>query len=106
VANGAPSGLGANFVEFTPSGAAGDLTLSFDGADGAAWRAYALVTGRSGTATLPIALDAGSAGSLVVRDFGRQATRVVLAVTIADRAGVQVPFSYGATVGAAALASR
>ena len=51
-------------------------------------------------------LDAGSAGSLVVRDFGRQATRVVLAVTIADRAGVQVPFSYGATVGGGTVAAR
>ena len=99
LSNGAPSGLGSNFIEFTPGSATGDLTVTFDGADGAAWRAYALVTGRSGTSTLPIALDAGSAGSVVVRDFGRQATRVVLAVTIADRAGVQVPFSYGAALG-------
>jgi hypothetical protein len=33
-------------------------------------------------------------------------TRVLLAVTIADREGVQVPYSYGASLGAAALAAR
>jgi hypothetical protein len=99
VANGAPYGLGANYVEFTPGGAAGDLVLSFDGADGFAWRVSAIVSARSGTTVIPIVLDAGSAGSAVVPGFGKQATKVVLSATIADRAGVQVPFSYGATVG-------
>jgi hypothetical protein len=106
VPNGAPSGLGSNFVEFTPAaGAASDLTLTFDGADGPAWRAYAVVTGRRGVTTVPIALDGGAAGSHVVRDFGGGVTRVVLAVTIADRPGVRVPFAYGAALGAT-VASR
>ena len=38
--------------------------------------------------------------------FGNQVTRVLLAVTIVDRDGAQVPYSYGASVGAASLASR
>jgi hypothetical protein len=48
---------------------------------------------------IPMSLDGGSAGSVVVRSFGQQTSRVLLAATIADRAGVQVPYSYGATVG-------
>ncbi len=96
--NGAPYGLGANFVEFTPGGASGDLELSFDGLDGYAWRVSAIVYGRT-PSVLSVPLDAGSAGSIVVRGFGKSVTRVVLSATIADRAGVQVPFSYGATVG-------
>jgi hypothetical protein len=93
VPNGAPSGLGSNFVEFTPAAgaASSDLTLTFDGADGPQWRAYAVVTGRRGVTTVPIALDGGAAGSYVVRDFGGGVTRVVLAVTIADRAGCRCP---------------
>jgi hypothetical protein len=101
VANGAPYGLGANFIEFTPGSASGDLVLSFDGADGYAWRVSAVVSGRSGTTVIPIVLDGGAAGSAVVAGFGKQATRVVLSATIADRAGAQVPYTYGATVGGA-----
>ena len=104
--NGAPYGLGANYVEFTPGSASGTLTLTFDGADGYAWRVYAIVYGaKNGPSTVPVALDAGSAGSVAVNGFGKTATRVVLAATIADKPGVQVPFSYGASV-ASTLASR
>jgi hypothetical protein len=105
VANGAPYGLGANYIEFTPGSATGDLVVSFDGTDGYAWRVSAIVSGRSGTTVVPMTLDGGSAGSVVVAGFGRQATRVVLSATIADKAGVQVPYSYGATVGGA-IASK
>jgi hypothetical protein len=97
--NGAPYGLGANYVEFTPGSASGTLTLTFDGADGYEWRVYAIVyTAKNGPSTVPMTLDAGSAGSLTVSGFGKTATRVVLAATIADKAGVQVPFAYGASV--------
>ena len=99
VGNGAPYGLGANYVEFAPGAASGDLTLRFDGTDGHAWRVWAIVYGRSGVTVIPMSLDGGSAGSVVVRSFGQQTSRVLLAATIADRAGVQVPYSYGATVG-------
>src|SRR5687767_13740172 len=34
VSNGAPYGLGANYVDFTPGSASGPLTLTFDGTDG------------------------------------------------------------------------
>jgi hypothetical protein len=105
-ANGAPYGLGANYVQFLPGSAAGDLSISFDGADGFAWRVSAIVTTRSGTSVVPMTLDAGSAGSLVVPGFGKQATRVVLSATIADQSGAQVPFSYGASVGVAAVATK
>jgi hypothetical protein len=101
VPNRAPWGLGANYVEFTPGAAAGDLTLAVDGADGYAWRAQALVTDRSGTEAREIRLDDAKAGTLVVPGFGRGVSRVVLAVTIADRSGAQVPFRYSARVGAA-----
>ena len=105
-ANGAPYGLGSNYVEFTPGTASGALTLSFDGTDGYAWRASAIVYAGGASTVLPISLSGGSAGSVVVDDFGSGVTRVLLAVTIADREGVQVPYSYGASVGAAALAAR
>jgi hypothetical protein len=106
--NRAPYGLGSNFVEFTPGAAAGDLTLTVDGADGHAWRAYAIVHGDRGRPEVrPIALDGASAGTLTVSGFGgRGATKVTLAVTIADRAGVQVPWRYAARVGAATVAAR
>ena len=77
-------------MEFTPGSASGSLTLTFDGADGYAWRASAIVFGNGGPSVVPIALDGGSAGSVVISGFGKQATRVLLAATIADRAGVQV----------------
>ena len=104
--NGAPYGLGSNYVEFTPGTASGALTLSFDGTDGYAWRASAIVYGSGGSEVVPIALGSGAAGSVVVGGFGSQVSRVLLAVTIADRDGVQVPYSYGASVGAAAIAAR
>jgi hypothetical protein len=104
--NDAPYGLGANFVEFTPGSAPGTLTLTFDGADGYAWRVYAIVYGaKSGPSTVPMTLDTGSAGSLAVSGFGKTATRVVLVATIADKPGIQVPFTYGASV-SSTLASR
>jgi hypothetical protein len=104
--NDAPYGLGANYVEFTPGSASGTLTLTFDGADGYAWRVYAIVYGaKNGPSAVPMALDAGSAGSLAVNGFGKTATRVVLVAAIADQPGVQVPFAYGASV-ASTLAAR
>jgi hypothetical protein len=96
--NGAPYGLGANFVDFT--NASGSLTVSFDGTDGFAWRAYVIATPAGGgkTATLPVALDGGSAGSITVDGMGSRWSKLTLVVTIADRAGAAVPYSYGATV--------
>jgi hypothetical protein len=106
-ANGAPYGLGSNFVQFLPGSASGSLTLAFDGTDGYAWRVSAIVYGAGGNPSIvPMSLDGGSAGSLVVGNFGKQVTKVLLAATIADRAGVQVPYSYSASVGAAALAAK
>ena len=55
---------------------------------------------------MPITLNSGSARSLVVPGFGSQVSRVVLAATIADRDGVQVPYSYGASVAGATLATK
>jgi len=105
--NGAPYGLGANYVEFTPGSASGTLTLTFDGTDGFAWRVYAVVYGaKNGPSTVSMPLDAGSAGSLTVNGFGKTATRVVLVATIADKPGVEVPFSYGASVAASTLAAK
>lgn len=99
VANRAPSGLGANYVDFT--GASGRLTVSFDGADGYAWRAYVIATPAAGgrPTVLPIALDGSGAGALAVDGMRTRWSRLTLAVTIADRAGVEVPFRYGATAG-------
>ena len=100
--NGAPYGLGANFVDFT--GASGSLTVSFDGMDGAAWRAWVVATAPSGkTAILPIALDGGSAGSITVDGMGTRWSKLTLAVTIADRPGIAVPYSYGASVARGAV---
>jgi hypothetical protein len=48
----------------------------------------------------------GSAGSLMVSCLGKQAMRVVLAATIADRSGAQVPFSYGVSASASAVATK
>jgi hypothetical protein len=106
-ANGAPYGLGSNFIEFTPGTASGTLTLTVDGTDGYAWRGYAITTSSAGkTAVLPITLGTGSAGSIAIADFGSKVAKVTLAMTIADRAGVQVPFTYGAQVAPATLARR
>jgi len=109
VPNGAPWGLGTNYIEFVPGTASGDLTLTVDGADGYEWRAFALVTGARGVETRQIALDAASeTGTITVSGFGatRGAQKVTLAVTIAAREGVQVPFSYSARVTPATLARR
>jgi Family of unknown function (DUF6055) len=106
VGNGAPYGLGANYVELLPGTATGDLSVAFDGENGYAWRVSAIVSGRSGTTVIPMPLDGGSAGTLLIRSFGQKATRVLLAATIADRPGVQVPFSYGATVSGATVATK
>ncbi|HUQ81615.1 MAG TPA: MXAN_6640 family putative metalloprotease [Gemmatimonadaceae bacterium] len=107
VSNGAPYGLGANYLEFAPGSSSGSLTLSFDGTDGYAWRVSAIVYGAKGAPTvLPVSLDGGSAGSVVVNGFGTSATRVLLSASIADRSGVQVPYSFSASVAAATVASK
>jgi hypothetical protein len=98
VVNRAPWGLGANFIEFTPD-RTGTLAISFDGTDGFAWRAFAVITDARGrSSTLPIALDAGAAGSVTIAGFGNRWTRVTLVPTIADRPGAEVPYSYRASV--------
>ncbi|MGH7606507.1 MAG: hypothetical protein ACREME_04125, partial [Gemmatimonadales bacterium] len=98
VINRAPWGLGANFVEFLP-GSGGTLTLSFDGADGFAWRAFAVATAGNGrSSVLPISLDAGAAGSITISGLGNRWSRVTLVPTIADRPGAEVPFAYAATL--------
>jgi hypothetical protein len=99
VANRAPWGLGANFIEFAPNGR-GDLTISFDGTDGFAWRAYVVATpARGGDASvIPVTLNSSSAGSVTVRDFGGRWSKVTLTPTIADRDGREVPYSYAADV--------
>jgi hypothetical protein len=104
--NGAPYGLGANYVAFVPGASSSSLTLSFDGNDGYEWRASAIVYGNGGPSVVPISLDKGSAGSVVISGFGRQGSKVVLAATIADRGAVQVPFRYGAVLGSGTLASK
>jgi hypothetical protein len=94
----APWGLGANFVEFVP-GPSGSIIISFDGADGFAWRAFVVLTDAKGRNSLQsIALDGGSAGSVTIAGFGARWARATLVPTIADRAGVEVPYSYAATV--------
>ena len=106
-ANGAPYGLGANYVEFTPGATTGDLALTFDGADGYAWRVAAIAySDRSAPTVTPVTLSAGSSGSIVVQSFGKQVSRVVLVATIADRPGVQVPFSYSAAMGGSTVAAK
>lgn len=98
VINRAPWGLGANFVEFVPAGS-GSLTISFDGTDGFAWRAFAVATASNGRSTvIPMSLNGGSAGSVTITGFGSRWSRVTLVPTIADRPGAEVPYSYGATV--------
>lgn len=96
--NRAPWGLGANFVEFQAT-VSGVLTLTFDGTDGYAWRAYAVATAANGrTSVFPIPLDAAAAGELSLAGFGPRWSRVTLVTTIADRPGAAVPYAYGATV--------
>jgi hypothetical protein len=98
VTTGAPWGSGANFVEFVP-GPNGSITINFDGADGFAWRAFVVLTDAKGRNSFQsIALDDGSAGSVTIAGFGARWARATLVPTIADRAGVEVPYSYAATV--------
>ena len=107
VANRAPWGLGANFIEFVPA-TPGDLTLTFDGTDGFAWRALVVATpanGRAPALVASVALDGSSAGAYTVPGFGTRYSKVTLIPVIADRAGVGVPFAYGATTSSATLAS-
>jgi len=92
------SPLLANYIEFTPGASSGPMTLTFDGADGYAWRASAIAFGTGAPSMVPITLNGGSAGSAVVNGFGSQAKRVLLAATIADKAGIHVPYSYSATL--------
>ena len=85
VDNRAPWGLGANFVEFVPA-ASGTLSLSFDGADGYAWRALVVVVatpnnGGSPT-TYTISLNGASAGSISISGFGSRWAKVTLATTL------------------------
>ena len=96
--NGAPYGLGANFIDFT--NASGSVAVSFDGADDFAWRAFVIATPLGGgrTTVLPVSLDQSSAGSITVDGMGSRWSKLTLAVTIADRPGVSVPYSYGAIV--------
>lgn len=99
VINRAPWGLGANFVEFLPAGGGATLTLTFDGTDGFAWRAFAVATGSNGRSTvIAIPLNAGSAGSVTIAGFGSRWTRVALVPTIADRPGAEVPYAYSAGI--------
>jgi hypothetical protein len=96
--NRAPSGLGANFIDFLPR-PGGILTVSFDGADSHAWRAFLIAQGANGNNSIfPIALDGASAGSFSLSGFGGRWAKATLAVTIADRAGLEVPYRYGARV--------
>ena len=101
--NRAPYGLGANFVDF--ANAAGSVTVSFDGTDGFAWRAYVIASAAGGrSSVLPVSLDGGSAGAITVDGLGTRWSKLTLVVTIADRAGVAVPYSYGATVSRGTIA--
>jgi hypothetical protein len=96
----APWGLGANFIEFLPSGGS-SITISFDGADGYAWRAFLVGTPKNGKASpssWEIALDTFSAGSMTASGFGTRWAKIALVCTIADRSDADVPFAYGATI--------
>ena len=97
--NRAPWGLGANFVEFV-AGSPGRLTLSFEGTDGYAWRAYAVLTPKQGGPTVrsEINLNGQSAGSITISQFGTRWSMVTLIPTIADRPGVEVTYSYSASI--------
>lgn len=99
LANRAPWGLGSNFVEFTAS-QTGAITIAFDGTDGFAWRTYVVATPKAGgpDVVYPITLDAGSAGSLTIGNFGTRWSKVTLVPNIADTPGAEVPYAYSATV--------
>jgi hypothetical protein len=99
VDNRAPWGLGANFIEFLPAGS-GALTVTFDGADGYAWRAFVVVTPARGgpVQRIELTLEAAGAGTATVGQFGTRWSKVTLVPTIADRPGAEVPFAYAASV--------
>ncbi|HEV8177944.1 MAG TPA: hypothetical protein VGP44_09680, partial [Gemmatimonadales bacterium] len=97
-ANLAPWGLGANFVELEAGSAKGTLQLSFSGTGGVAWRVMVALTGRGSTTVIPMTLDNASGGTLDVTGFGTKWSKAILMPTIAERAGVEVPYSYGAVV--------
>ena len=90
---------GANYVEFVPA-SNGTLTLTFDGADGFAWRALAVASPKNGGAptTFTIALNGASAGSLSITGFGTKWSKVTLVPTIVGTEGSAVTYSYGAAV--------
>ncbi len=96
--NRAPWGLGANFIEFIPEGSS-SITVSFDGVDGFAWRAFLVAMPKNGNGPpdiREISLDGTSSGSLTLTGFGVRWERVALVPTIADRAGSELPFAYSA----------
>jgi hypothetical protein len=99
VSSRAPWGLGSNFVDFNAT-RSGTITVSFDGADGFAWRAFAIATPRNGgpNSVIPITLDANSAGTVAITGFGVRWSKVTLAPTIADRPGAEVLYAYSAAV--------
>jgi hypothetical protein len=100
VANLAPWGLGANFVEFEARSAKGTLQLTFDGTGEFAWRVLVALTPKSGgsSTVIPMTLGSGAQGSLQVSGFGTRWSKAVLMPTIADRAGAEVPYAYGAAL--------
>lgn len=92
--NRAPWGLGANFIQFDAASAKGTLRVSFDGADGVAWRALVVLTpasGQAGASVAALPLDAGGAGSVSIPGFGSRWSRATLLPTIAGTAGAEVP---------------
>jgi hypothetical protein len=98
IANRAPWGLGANFVEFLPAGGS-TLTITFDGADGYAWRAMVVGTPKNGNPSptiWEIALDATSSGTFSVPGFGVRWSKIALVPAIVDRPGTAVPYAYTA----------
>jgi len=97
-ANLAPWGLGANFVEFDAGSARGTLRLSFSGTGGVAWRAMVALSGRSGTVVIAMPVNSDGNGTLDVTGFGSKWNRATLMPTIAERAGAEVPYSYGAAL--------
>ena len=100
VVNRAPWGLGANFVEFAAASSKGTLQLSFEGTGEFQWRVMVALTpisGRGSPTVVPMTLDAGK-GSLAVSGFGTRWSKAVLMPTIADAAGSEVPYAYGAAV--------
>jgi hypothetical protein len=100
VANRAPWAFGgANYVEFVPAGS-GTLTVSFDGADGIAWRAVVVATPKSGGAPsiLTIPLDGSNAGSLSINGFGTRWSKVTLVPVVVGTEGSEGIYSYTAAV--------